>query len=164
MKKYLLFLLLIFPGFIPGLLAQQVYETSLSTMEGKPTDIGELKGDSLTVLDFWATWCKPCLLSIPELIKMSQEFGERGVNFIGINEDGPRNIAKVRPFAFSKGITYPVLMDADQELMSTLMVSALPTLIILDRNGKVLYTHEGFSHGDENEIKAQISDLLSDID
>ncbi len=162
MNKILNIVLLLYLAVPVTLFGQQIYNTSLSDIQGKTVTVGELKGDKLTVVDFWATWCKPCLLSMPELVKMSAEFDSQGVRFIGINEDGPRNIAKVKPFALSKGITYPVLMDSDQQLMSDMLVSALPTLIILDKDGSVLYMHEGFTYGDENEIKDKLSSLLDE--
>ncbi len=164
LKKNLIILLFIIVPFQANVSGQQIYDTNMTDTDGRSVTLADLKGEKLTVVDFWATWCKPCLVSIPQLVKLNDEFGQKGVNFIGINEDGPRNIAKVKPFAFSKGITYPVLMDSDQQLMSDLMVSALPTLIILDKNGRVLYTHEGYSYGDENVIKAKISDLLAEMD
>jgi cytochrome c biogenesis protein CcmG, thiol:disulfide interchange protein DsbE len=142
----------------------QVYDTELPDINGKSTSINELKGEKLTVLDFWATWCKPCVRSIPELVKLSKEFHNKGVHFIGINEDSPRNSSKVRPFATSLGITYPVLMDTDQELLTDLLIDSFPTLVVLDSKGKVIYTHVGYSDGDENIIKEKIEKLLGEMD
>ncbi len=142
----------------------QVFDTELSDINGKSTSLNELKGEKLTVLDFWATWCKPCVRSIPELVKLSDEFHEKGVRFIGVNEDSPRNFSKVKPFATSLGITYPVLLDTDQELLTDLLIDSFPTLVILGSKGKVLFTHVGYSDGDENIIKEKIEKLLLEMD
>jgi thiol-disulfide isomerase/thioredoxin len=133
-------------------------------LEGNYVTIDEVKGETLTILDFWATWCKPCVKSIPENVKIASEYESAGLKFIGINEDSPRNLSKVRPFANSLNIDYQVILDPDQDLMTELSVSVLPTLIIFDKNGKVLYTHEGYITGDEDIIRQKIEELLSDVD
>ena len=58
----------------------------------------DLKGDRLTVIDFWATWCQPCIRSIPLLNEISEEFADKGVSFFGVSIDGPRNQSKIKPF------------------------------------------------------------------
>ncbi|MEQ9302893.1 MAG: TlpA disulfide reductase family protein [Marinoscillum sp.] len=141
--------------------AQGVLNTELKDIDGNYVTIDELKGDNLTVIDFWATWCKPCIKAIPELEKLSNSFMDMGVAFIGINNDSPRNISKVRPMSKSLGMTYPVLLDSEQELFNEMLISALPTLLILDVNGTVVYTHEGYARGDEEIIRSKIQELLS---
>jgi cytochrome c biogenesis protein CcmG/thiol:disulfide interchange protein DsbE len=153
---------LIFPGC--SLTAQMVYNIELSDMDGNNLRVGDIKGNKLTVLDFWATWCRPCINSIPQFVKLSEKYKEQGVSFIGVNEDSPRNLSKVRPFALSLGITYPILLDTDQQLLSNFMIDGFPTLIILDKTGKVLFTHLGYVNGDEVIIGDKIDELLSKMD
>ncbi|PIB35445.1 hypothetical protein BFP72_08580 [Reichenbachiella sp. 5M10] len=144
----------------PSLQAQSSFQISLKEINGDYMTINDLKGTQLTVVDFWATWCKPCVKSIPKLVELSHQYEGNEVAFVGINVDSPRNTSKVRPFAKSRQIDYPVLLDSDQELFSELLVSVLPTLFILDSEGKVLYTHEGYSTGDEKVFKAKIQEFL----
>lgn len=143
---------------------QSFLYSKFQDLEGNYVTIDEIKGETLTILDFWATWCKPCVKSIPENVKIASEYENAGLKFIGINEDSPRNLSKVRPFANSLNIDYQVILDPDQDLMTELSVSVLPTLIIFDKNGKVLYTHEGYITGDEDIIRKRIEELLSDVD
>lgn len=124
-------------------------------------NLKNLKGENLTVIDFWATWCKPCISALPKLNKLSEEFNDKGVNFIGISTDGPRNQSKVRPFINTHGIKYPVLRDPNSKLMDDVNATVLPTLLIYDKNEKLVYFHEGFSPGTELEIKAEIEKLLN---
>lgn len=138
----------------------QLPEIYLETTENEEVLISELQGSELTVVDFWATWCKPCLIAIPELVKIYGEFSDSGVSFIGINIDSPRNKAKIRPFAEARGITYPVLMDTDQEMMHEMNVVQVPTLIIFDKNGKQVFVHEGFNPGDQELLREKILELL----
>ena len=141
--------------------AQTLLGISLKTIDGQYVRLHDLKGEKLTVLDFWATWCKPCIKSIPELVKLSKNYDNEQVAFIGIDEDSPRNMAKVRPFANSLKIDYPVLLDTEQELYNELQVSVLPTFIILDGDGKVLFTHEGYTKGDEQIFEEKIEEFLA---
>ena len=120
----------------------------------------ELKGSELTIIDFWATWCQPCVRSIPLLSEMAREFEGQGVNFIGVSIDGPRNQSKIKPFLQSMGVDYPVLRDIDSELMSDLGVTAVPTLLMYDSEGELLFLHEGFRPGDEDVIRSHIEDHL----
>lgn len=154
----LLFVSLVIVSYVK---AQDIYEFQLETSEGQIKKYSELKGENLTVVDFWATWCKPCVNSIPKLIEISDSYSDRGVNFIGISIDSPRNISKIKPFTESIGINYPVLLDMDQEVLRDLNVSVIPTLIVIDKNDEIVYMHEGFAPGDESEITKEL-DLLLD--
>lgn len=131
-----------------------------SANDNKYYNVQDLGGKQVTVVDFWATWCKPCLKALPKLSALSEKYKDQGVNFIGISTDGPRNQSKVRPFIAANNIPYPVLRDPDRQLMDALNANVLPTLIIFNQKGEVVYLHEGFKPGDEKEIENQIRQLL----
>jgi len=120
-----------------------------------------LQGSSLTVIDFWATWCKPCLKALPELNRLSKEFEGQGVRFIGVSTDSPRNSAKVKPVALANRLEYPVLRDENSEFASRMNISAIPTLLILNAKGEIVYRHQGFAPGDGEILSAKIKELLS---
>jgi thiol-disulfide isomerase/thioredoxin len=133
---------------------------SLPDLENNVQEYENIKGSKLTVIDFWATWCKPCVHAIPKLNELYQDFDNQSVQFIGINVDGPRNLSKVKPFVNALNVEYPMLLDTDQDIMQQLNVSALPTLLIADENDKIVYIHEGYQPGDERIIKEEIEMLL----
>lgn len=133
----------------------------LRDLDNQWKEYEDLKGDQLTVIDFWATWCQPCNRSIPLLNEISIEFAEKGVRFFGVSIDGPRNQSKIKPFIQSIGVTYPILRDVNSELMSELGVTAVPTMILLDDEGELVYFHEGFRPGDEKTIQKHIEDYLA---
>jgi len=132
----------------------------LRDLDNQWREYSDLKGIELTVIDFWATWCQPCIRSIPFLNEMAQEFENKGVNFIGVSIDGPRNQSKIKPFLQSMGVDYPVIRDMDSELMSDLGVTAVPTLLMYDSNGDLLFFHEGFRPGDEDIVRSHIEEHL----
>jgi thiol-disulfide isomerase/thioredoxin len=131
----------------------------LKNLDNRTVSFNSLKGEKFTVIDFWATWCKPCVKSIPKLVEMSEDFEDEGVQFIGISIDGPRNLAKVKPFVRSLGVTYPVLLDVNSEVMAKLSVRAVPTLLIVNEDNEIVYFHEGYKPGEEDEIREEIQRL-----
>lgn len=160
MSRYIIiFSIVLSSVFTVDILAQEpVFQ--LQNIENEWKQFEDVKGEKLTVIDFWATWCQPCVRSIPELNKIAEELKSAGVNFVGISIDGPRNQSKIVPFVRSMGIVYPILRDINSEAMTDMNVTSVPTLLIIDSNGELVYTHEGFRPGDEKVIKREILRLL----
>ena len=149
---------ILFPGF-----QSRIYDFSLKDLDQKRVFLSDIQGENLTVIDFWATWCQPCIRSVPKLVEMNKDFESQGVRFVGISVDSPRNLSKIKPFSRSMGITYPILHDPSGELMGDLNVLSVPTLLIVDGDLNVIYRHEGFTVGDEIEIREEINKYLSGI-
>ena len=140
--------------------AQKVRNFKLKDIENNTKSYADLKGSKLTVIDFWATWCTPCVKAIPKLNKIYEAYKDKGVEFIGINCDGPRSVSKVRPMSKSLQIKYPVLLDINSEIKSELNLYAFPTLVIVNADNKVVWIHEGFVSGDEKIVVEEIEKLL----
>ena len=160
MKKW--FFIIFFLGILSSGFAQ-LPDLELKNLDRQYIRLKDVQGEQLTVIDFWATWCKPCLASIPKINELADEFQNKGVAFWGINVDSPRNQSKVKPFVRSMDIGYPVFLDSDQELMDNLNVSVMPTLLILDHRGKIRFFHEGYQPGDEKIIQEKIQQLLTQV-
>jgi len=160
MRCYYLFI-----GFFLSILSvkgQTIYDFRLENTEGKTVSYFELKGKELTVIDFWATWCKPCVNSLPKIAGLASTYDPESVSFIGISIDSPRNLSKVRPFAETMGIMYPVLLDTEQQLMQELNITVIPTLVITNAENEVVFIHEGFAAGDEVLLKKEIDHFLDE--
>lgn len=140
--------------------AQQVRNFKLKDIENNTQSFDDLKGSKLTVIDFWATWCKPCVKAIPELNKIYEVYKGKGVEFIGISCDGPRSVSKVAPLSKSLQIKYPVLLDINSEIKSDLNLYAFPSLVIVNAANKVVWVHEGFVSGDEKKVIEELEKLL----
>jgi len=145
---------------INGLSAQTVNDFDFRDIENNTRTYSELKGEKLTLIDFWATWCAPCNKAIPELNKIYGSYKNKGVEIIGINCDGPRSVSKVGPLSKSLQIQYPILIDINSELKNELNIMGLPTLIIVNPKGKIVWIHEGFVSGDEEIIISEIEKYL----
>ena len=158
MKTLFIISFALFASF--GLTAQTVSNFEFKNIENKTQTYNELKGEKLTLIDFWATWCKPCNKAIPELNKIYSLYKDKGVEIIGINCDGPRSVSKVGPLSKSLKIQYPVLIDINSELKTELNIIVLPTLVMVNTKGKIVWIHEGFVSGDEETIIAEIEKQL----
>ena len=161
MKTLIIISFALFASF--GLTAQTVANFEFKNIENKTQTYNELKGEKLTLIDFWATWCKPCNKAIPELNKIYSLYKDKGVEIIGINCDGPRSVSKVAPLSKSLKIQYPVLIDINSELKTELNILGLPTLVMVNAKGKIVWIHEGFVSGDEGIIIAEIEKQLKGI-
>jgi thiol-disulfide isomerase/thioredoxin len=138
--------------------AQALLGVSLPDAKGREQSIGQWKGKVL-VVNFWATWCVPCREEMPEFVRAQQEFGARGLQFVGIAID---DAAKVDAFAAELGLNYPALIGGygAMELSRSLgnRLGALPFTVIIDRAGRVSHTQLGPIK--EAQLRAIVSQLL----
>jgi thiol-disulfide isomerase/thioredoxin len=115
----------------------------LPNVDGKDESLAQWRG-KLLVVNFWATWCAPCREEMPEFVRFQEEFGAKGLQFVGIAVD---DADKVRQFAAEIRLNYPALIGGygAMELSRTLgnRVMALPFTIVVGRDGKVAHTHLG---------------------
>ncbi len=105
-------------------------------------------------LDFWASWCPPCLKSLPLLEELRKEFPAGEVQFLAINLD--TELEKARRFLGKHPIGYPSATDPEGRLPETFEVKTMPTSFLIDRDGVVRYIHRGFRESDIQEIRKQI--------
>jgi cytochrome c biogenesis protein CcmG/thiol:disulfide interchange protein DsbE len=122
---------------------------NLRSLAGKRLNLQNLLKEGPVLLDFWATWCKPCVKAMPKLQEIHETYGDLGLTIIGVNEDGPRGQSKVKPFLRARKLTFQVGLDPDGGLMKRMRVTALPTTLLIDRDGEIVYRQAGFTKGSE---------------
>ena len=132
----------------------------LPDLKGKQTELNEYIGKGLVVLDFWASWCKPCVKFLPKLQEIYEKYKKYGLTIIGINQDGPRNRSKINPFIKSQGISFPILFDDNSEVMRRYRIVSLPATVIISSKGNILKVHKGYRAGDEKLLEKEIIFLL----
>jgi peroxiredoxin len=119
---------------------------------GARMQISDLKGKPV-VLDFWATWCGPCMIQAPILDRIARRYEKKGVVVMGINIDDPPDLA--RAFAKKKGLSYPILIDDTRQASRLYGVDKLPCLVVIDRQGQVMaYLTGVIDEGSLDEIIA----------
>jgi thiol-disulfide isomerase/thioredoxin len=128
-------------------------------LDGHEVSLAALRAQGPVVVDFWATWCEPCREALLELEGWRKLYGPRGLAIVAVSVDGPRNIAKVRPYVSRLKLGFPAVIDDDQQIQKLYQVTQMPTAFLVDRDGKVVATRVGYRRG-ETTFVARIEALL----
>jgi len=132
---------------------------TLRTMDGKNLRLQEQRGQ-VVLVNFWATWCGPCREEMPHLNKLYDKYRSSGFVLLGVNvDDDPRNAMAV---AQKWGVRFPVLPDADKKVSRLYDLRAMPSTVLIDRDGRVRYVHLGYRDGYELTYDKQIRELLKE--
>jgi thiol-disulfide isomerase/thioredoxin len=141
---------------------------TLTDLEGKKVSLADLKG-KIVIVDFWATWCGPCIGSFPGMQKALNIWKDKGVEFLFVNtwENAPEaskddvNWKKKNASDFIKknNYTFRVLMDEESKVVADFKVSGIPTKFILDKNGKIRFKVVG-SDGIDDKTVSEISTMI----
>lgn len=121
-------------------------------------DLARFQGQ-VVVVDFWASWCKPCRESIPWLNQMRSRYGAQGLVIIGINVDAERSDAD--RFLRDVPIEFQVLYDPQGKLAQQFHLQGMPSTFVYGRDGKLAHTLLGYREARRAEHEAQIQALLS---
>lgn len=121
--------------------------------------VPEVKG-KVVLVDFWASWCAPCKRSFPELQNLYEKYRARGLVVIAINEDDDPEA--MQRFLKDRSVSFAVFFDKDHVLVQKANVDAMPTSILVDRDGRILHIQLGFQ-GDKTvqALTAQIEKALA---
>ena len=133
---------------------------SAQTLDGGGTvELSQHRG-KVVYLDFWASWCGPCLTAIPEIEDMRSDFSAEHFQIIAVNLDQKKK--KALRFLAKNPIGYPSASDPDGRLPSQFGVETMPTSYLIDRDGVIRYVHRGFSRGDGSRLREEIRSLLAE--
>lgn len=135
----------------------QAPDFTLAQREGPNVRLSEQRGD-IILLNFWASWCGPCRQELPAFEALFQQYADLGVNVLAVNlDDEPR---KADVLLSDINVSFPVLFDSEGEVSARYDVSAMPTTVIIDRDGNVRLVHKGYQSGDEKKYETAIKRLL----
>lgn len=130
-------------------------EFSLPGLDGEIYTLSDFNG-KVYIIDFWATWCGPCRLSIPFLKRLYGELRDKGLVVIGIGLDSE---PALRSFAEQMEIDYPVLVGT-REIAIRYKIRGIPTMFIVDKKGKIIDRVVGYAPSVEGKIKNRVLELL----
>ncbi len=120
-------------------------------------DVARFKG-KVVYLDFWASWCGPCKLSFPYMHKLAAAHPNDG--FVVVAVDVDRSREKADAFLMGMKNQLPIVYDPDAKLARAFKITGMPTTLLIGRDGRVRYIHEGFSPSKTPAYDAQIEELL----
>jgi cytochrome c biogenesis protein CcmG/thiol:disulfide interchange protein DsbE len=135
---------------------------TLDTVDGGSISFHEALEKGPVVVNFWATWCKPCQKEMVHLNQFAAEY-QGQVSFLAVNTDNSKSVAKVAPLIKAKGFSNLIVpLDTGGVVQSQLQVGGtIPFLVMYDRQGREVYRHVGYKPGDEKELKHKIDEVLA---
>ncbi len=128
--------------------------------EGKTVRLADYLGKKAIVLNFWATWCEPCIAEFPHLRRL-QDANKDKLQILGVAMDGPESVANVPAFAKRNQINFPVLLDEDSHVASIYNPKkSAPLSVLIDKQGRISSIREGYNPGDEEFLAKDIAKML----
>ncbi len=155
-----------------GLPANGRFDFRVPSLSGGHISSEDFKG-KIVILDVWATWCGPCRLVIPHLVRMQDKLKAKGVAVVGLSADETskdgQGLEPIKKFVKENRINYPIGMMNGDTFMRIMSVTGadrgegftIPTTIILDRGGGVLKTYTGYFKGQEQEIEELVDGIIA---
>lgn len=129
------------------------------TLEGTTVWLDSLRGAPV-LLNVWATWCHPCRDEIPVLEALHRRHGPRGLRVLGVTIDNAGRTADIRRFAAEYGMTYPIWHDPDQYVMPAFSVIGVPTTVLIDTAGKLVWRKTGEVKAGDPALEAALASIL----
>ncbi len=132
-------------------------------INGRTFRLSDHIGKEVILIDFWATWCQPCLAEWPHLQKMYEEQKSKGFVIVAVSMDGADSMADVPSFAHRNNVTFPVVYDEDSSIASVYNPrKSAPLNAIIDRHGRVVSIREGYNAGDEVGLYADVKKYVEE--
>ena len=158
--KIFLFAIILIISFSKRYQAQDKIEFSAETINNEEIVFSEIHKKGPTLVNFWALWCKPCRSEMRHLEAIYEKYKDNGFTILGINQDSPRSVAKVKAFVSSHNINFPIVTDPNQEIFQQFNGQSIPLNVLYNQNGEVVYTHVGYLPGDEIKLEEEIKNVL----
>lgn len=144
-------------AYVPPVLPRPVPAFTVQSLEGKEVQFASLATGKPVLVDFWATWCAPCIKAMPELQKLHRQHAAKGFSVVGISIDEEHQ--KARQFAATKKLGYPIFLDATKTpAWSVLHVRAIPAMFLIDKQGRIV--QQWLGKADIREVEQAVAKLV----
>ena len=142
--------------------AAAVPDFNLRNLQGERVNLKTLLAKGPVLLDFWATYCKPCIKAMPKLQKIHEKYGKSGLTVLGVNVDGPRGQNRVKPFLRARRVNFPIALDSDSAVMRRMQVNVLPTTLLITPDGEIALRQVGYNSKNAETLLAAVAALFPD--
>jgi len=151
----------IFALAVPINFAQnRVPNIKLKKLNGKSVMLYNYLKEGPVLINFWATWCSPCKKEMVYLDQFEKEYGDKGFSILSVSTDSQKSLSQVRSYIRSKKYTFPVFQDPNSQTFKKLNGNIMPTNILINKDGKILWRHYGYLPGDEIGMEKEIRSAL----
>jgi peroxiredoxin len=130
---------------------------TLKSLGGKNLKLSEMAGN-VVLINFWASWCGPCREEMPLLNDLHKKYEPLGFAVFGVNVE--EDVKGATGFLQNFPVDFPVLLDSANQVSKQYKVIAMPTTVLVDRDGKVRYLHQGYKSGDEIKYQQMVKKLV----
>ena len=130
---------------------------TLKSLSGENIKLSELTGN-VVLINFWASWCGPCRQEMPFLNAIHNKYKALGFTVLGVNVE--EEVANARSFIAERPVDFPILFDSNNKVSELYKVIAMPTTVVIDRDGKLRFLHQGYQSGDEVEYRKMVKILV----
>jgi thiol-disulfide isomerase/thioredoxin len=160
MKSLNLLIIFLFLSLI-SFAQEKLPNVVLKDINGKSVNLSEITNDGKPfVINFWATWCAPCKRELNTISELYTDWqNDTGVKIYAISIDDQRTVDKVKPYVSAQGWEYEVLLDTNGDLKRALGVNNVPFTFLVDGKGNIVWKHNNYNPGDEEELYEQIEKL-----
>lgn len=141
------------------LLGKPAPDFELALMDGGKAKLSQHKGKDVVILDFWATWCPPCVRAMPIIIEVAESFKSKGVVFYAMNQD--EEVKTIKDYIAKKKWVMPITLDVGSKVGGLYGVEGIPTTVIIDKDGVVRDFHVGFSTNLKEELTSKLNEILA---
>jgi TonB family protein len=160
MRKILFFLIVNFLFFASLTFAlDTIQDFTLEDINGDQVNFEELLNKKAVIIDFWAKWCSPCKKALPHLSDIQEKYDDL-VNVVCVTIDKARDKDKAKSFVKSKGYKFITLFDPNKSVSQLLNVNTIPRTFIINNDGEIVYTHEGYTQGDEVGLETELRKVI----
>ena len=140
---------------------KELPSTKVTTLDGKPFNIQNIENKGPIIINFWATWCKPCKKELNNIAEVYEDWQEEtGVKLIAVSIDDTRSMSKVAPYVNSSGWEYEIYLDPNGDLKRAMGVSTVPHTFVLNNKNEIVWQHRGYVDGDEYDVYTEIERLV----
>lgn len=130
---------------------------TLKSLKGPNLKLSEYRGD-VVMINFWASWCAPCRQEMPILNDLYRRYRDAGFTLLGVNVE--EDSAQAATMARELKVVFPILFDTSNKVSKLYSVQAMPSTILVDRDGNMRFLHRGYKPGYEDEYQKQVRELM----
>jgi peroxiredoxin len=134
----------------------------LPTLDGKSLRLSDHLGKDVVLIDFWATFCDPCLTAMPHLDELYRTHKAQGFVVLGISIDGPDSLGLVKTEVAKLGVTFPILLDSETRVVALYNPkTSAPYSVLIGRDGRIITKKEGYTTGDSSALDRDVEAAVS---